>query len=286
MQTRSEGYGKMAGNKIIKQRCKQAAEENFPVEKLVSKKLRPLVSAYYNAARQADDIADNSNLSREEKLEKLLEIERAFYGKNEDNFPVASALGKLFAAENLDASLFADLLKAFRRDAENKQPEIWEQLTDYCNYSAVPVGRFMLAVCNENPSTYLPAAVLCSVLQIANHLQDLKYDIVTAERVYLPLQMMNEFQVRNSDLYLTKEIPAFTALKKEILNRLRGMTKDTDRLPYLIRNRRLRIEIGIILSLTNSMLEKLEKCDILSCQVKLSKLDWVKAWVFGLKFIF
>lgn len=276
----------MVGNKIIEQRSKQATEENFPVEKLVSKKLRPLVAAYYNAARQADNIADDGKLSREEKLEKLLKIEQAFYGKNEDNFPEAAALGRLFAAENLDASLFTDLLKAFRRDAENKQPEIWEQLTDYCGYSAVPVGRFILAICNENPSTYLPAAVLCTVLQISNHLQDLKYDIVTAGRVYLPLQMMDEFQVKNSDLYLTKELPSFTALKKEILNKLRGMTKDTEKLPCLIRNRRLRMEISIILSLTNSMLKRLEKYDVLSCHVKLTKLDWLKAWIFGLKFIF
>lgn len=83
-------------------------------------------------------------------------------------------MGKLFGMENLANTLFLDLLTAFERDAENRQPEIWEQLIDYCKYSAAPVGRFMLAIHDENPSTYLPAETLCAALQIVNHIQDLK----------------------------------------------------------------------------------------------------------------
>ena len=45
-------------------------------------------------------------------------------------------MGRIFVGENLDCHLYTDLLEAFRRDAKNTPIEIWEQLLDYCKYSA------------------------------------------------------------------------------------------------------------------------------------------------------
>lgn len=263
-------------------RHKNAADENFPVGLLMNPKLRPLIQAYYRAARCADDIADNNQLDSQEKLHLLNEAEKAFLNPNDANqAPEAANLGRLFRAENLDASLYADLLKAFRRDAENRRPRVWDELIDYCNYSAVPVGRFMLAIHNENPSTYLPAAVLCAVLQIVNHIQDIKYDIVSLNRIYLPEDMSRQYGVRDSDLYLTASSAGLTALKLEILERLKSMLKDAEILPAIVKSLRLKIELGIIFSLTNCMINKLERSDILAAEIKLSKWDWVKSAITG-----
>lgn len=265
-------------------RQKTESDENFSVGLLVSKKLKPLVAAYYRAARAADDIADNPELTEEQKLDALEAAEAAFDGRdNADSFPEARRLGDLFRAENLDRSLYTDLLTAFRRDALNRQPEIWEQLTDYCNYSAAPVGRFMLAIHNENPSTYLPAASLCTALQLANHLQDLKYDAMTLRRFYLPKDMMTKYDVFPGDLYLPAATSGLKALVLEICGRIRGQMKDAAALPRLVKSFRLRWEIGVIVSLTNSMLKKIEKYDVISRRIELSRLDWLKALGAGLK---
>lgn len=86
---------------------KRPQDESFPVGKLVKKSLRPLVLAYYNAARSADDIADAQNLTREEKLAQLAETARAFHNKEaEGQFRAAADLGKLFEMENLANTLF------------------------------------------------------------------------------------------------------------------------------------------------------------------------------------
>lgn len=263
-------------------RHKNAADENFPVGLLMSSKLRPLVQAYYRAARGADDIADDNRLGSQEKLRLLNEYEKAFLNPDDaGQAPKAASLGQLFRAENLDASLYTDLLKAFRRDAENRRPRVWDELIDYCNYSAAPVGRFMLAIHNENPSTYLPAAVLCAVLQIVNHIQDAKYDIISLNRVYLPEDLCSQYGVRDSDLYLTGSSAGLTALKIEILGRLKSMLKDAEILPAIVKSRRLKIELGIIFSLTNCMIDKLERGDILAAEIKLSKWDWIKSAITG-----
>lgn len=264
-------------------RCKQAKDENFPVGKLISSKLRPLVHAYYQAARCADDIADNPELMPENKLKALDDAEAAFYGRPEkaEICPEAYDLGKLFQKENLDYRLYTDLLTAFRRDAQNQKIEIWEQLLDYCRYSAAPVGRFMLAIHDESPSTYMPAETLCAVLQIVNHLQDLKYDALQG-RFYLPEQMMAEYGVKNTDLFLTESSENLRQLTAEICRRLRAMLQDAAILPSIIRSKRLKAELGIIFSLTNSMLKRIEKYDVLSTEVKLSKSDWAKAFCLGI----
>lgn len=272
----------MAGGNMNKIRKKNAPDENFTVGKFINKKLRPLVMAYYKAARSADDIADNNELSPDEKLHLLNQYETAFLNPQKNKASTeASALGQLFKSENLDASLYTDLLKAFRRDAENIRPRIWDELIDYCNYSAVPVGRFMLAIHNENPSTYLPAATLCTVLQIVNHIQDIKYDAMMLRRIYLPEDMCKHYDVQDSDLYLTYSTPGLTELKNEILARQQSMLKDAELLPSIVKNKRLKIELGIILSLTNCMIKKLQKNDILSQEIKLSRTDWIKSSIIG-----
>ena len=161
--------------------------ENFPVGMMVAPKMKYLVDMYYQAARFADDIADSNVLSKVQKLNKLEDISKAFLTpESGNNLLLIRNLGKMFVKENLDASLYTDLLKAFEKDASGIKIQIWEELIDYCRYSASPVGRFMLAISNENVSTYLPAENLCVLLQIIDHLSDIKEDLSFLRRVYIP----------------------------------------------------------------------------------------------------
>lgn len=262
---------------------KQAKDENFPVGMLISPKLKNIVQTYYQAARDADDAADNPLLSAEQKKAALDNIELAFRQPDmPTEFKSAAKLGRLFAAENLDSSLYTDLLTAFRMDAENKPIEIWEQLLNYCNYSAAPVGRFMLAIHNENPSSYLPAATLCAVLQITNHLQDLKKDAVNLQRFYLPHKMMEQHGARYSDIYLSFTKPALREVINETTGKLRMMLQDAEPIFKIVKNIRLKWELGVIFSLTNSMIKKIERRDVLHDNIRLNGFDWIKALGSGL----
>lgn len=271
---------------MIVQQSKNMKNENFPVEALVNKNLRPIVSAYYKAARLADDIADSPILSPKQKLLHLTNIEQDFqngFGKKKlkHNLAEPFELGWIFADEGLAPSLYTDLLRAFEKDASNQKIAVWEQLIDYCSFSAAPVGRFILALYNESPSCYLQAEILCAVLQITNHLQDLRKDAETLKRCYLPQDMMDKYDVRLSDIYLNKSSPQLCLLLTEMTDKLSKMLKDASVLPALVRSIRLKIQIGIILSLTNSMIKKIKKYDVLTTHIKLDIIDWVKAFSFG-----
>ncbi len=258
---------------------KPSHREDFPIARFVKPTLRPLIEAYYRAAREADDTADDPHLDRAQKLQRLDEFEKAFYAGSDN---AAGALGRLFAAERLDYRLYTDLLEAFRRDAAEQPIDVWERLLDYCRFSAVPVGRFVLAVHDEPLETYLPAETLCTVLQIVNHLRDLKTDACQLRRCYLPQDMMRKYDVTLSDLCLLQSPPRLRNLISEIVSRLRAMCADSAILLSLVKNRRLKTELGVIYSLTYSMLKKINKGDVLHCKPRLTRIDWLRATAYGL----
>src|SRR5947209_3404548 len=119
--------------------------ENFPVaSKLVRAEHRPLIMAFYDFARRADDIADSPDLSAEEKVRRLNLMEAGLAGEAEGR--EAQALRAALQARGLSARHPRDLLIAFRADATKlSYADCWE-LVGYCAYSANPVGRFVLDV--------------------------------------------------------------------------------------------------------------------------------------------
>ena len=135
---------------------------------------------------------------------------------------------------------------------------------------------------NENPSTYLPANALCAALQIVNHVQDLKYDAKTLKRVYIPDELFRRFDVSPSALTRAKSSKALKLLVKEIMFRVRGLMEDAAILPSIVRNLRLRLEICVIFSLTNIMVKKILKGDVLTDTIRLNKRDWFCATIGGI----
>lgn len=274
----------------MKLRHKKSNQENFPVGSLLIKKqYRPLVMDYYRFARYADDVADNPKLSMKEKIRQLDELEDLLYERivyKGKKLAFVKKIRKQFVKENLSFSLLTDLLTAFRQDAKDYKYETWNQLAEYCKYSAAPVGRFMLAIHNESPSTYLPATSLCVALQVLNHLQDIKYDAKLLKRVYIPSELMKKFGVKRSDLVKDQETPELRKLILTLLKKIKGLLKEAEILPSIIQSTRLRMEVGVILSLTTSMVKGIERDDILKHEVVLSKTDWICAFINGILKVF
>lgn len=239
---------------------------------------------YYRYARYADDIADNPRLSPKQKVAKLHELEDVFLKSKPyrgQKLKFVQTLREDFSRHNLNLSPATDLLIAFRQDAMGFDYQTWGQLVEYCKYSAVPVGRFMLALFNEHPSTYLPAASLCVALQIVNHLQDIKYDALTMKRIYLPAEFMQKYKFSKEDLIKDKSVPGVRKAVDEMLDLCQGLVKEGSLLPAIIKSTTLKIEVCVILSLTNIMIKKIKSGDVLQKHIKLSGFDWIRALCSG-----
>src|SRR5712672_660246 len=169
---------------------KGSEDENFSVVALPLKKQhrRPIM-AFYEFVRIADDIADHPTLSETDKLGHLDRLEASLLGRDDHNV-AGIVLRAALAERNLSPQHAQDLLKAFRQDVTKHRYADWDELIDYCRYSAMPVGRFVLDVHGESRSTWPASDNVCAVLQIINHLQDCVKDYRALDRVYIPLDAL------------------------------------------------------------------------------------------------
>ncbi len=91
-------------------------DENFPVASFVIEaRHRPLILAFYEFVRIADDISDHATLSGDEKLAQLDQLEAELLGSG-DGQPEALRLRELLAARGMSAQHPCDVLTAFRMD--------------------------------------------------------------------------------------------------------------------------------------------------------------------------
>ncbi len=247
--------------------------ENFPVASaFIRKEHRPAIMAFYRFARAADDIADHATAPAEEKLRLLEAFHSGLTGAGAEE---AMALRDVLAAQSLTSQHAADLLEAFRRDCMIRRYLDWDALMDYCRYSAMPVGRFVLDVHGEARSTWPANDALCAALQIINHLQDCEKDFYALNRIYIPLDSLTEANVQVDALAADKASPALRQVIVDLTKRTMGLLDIARPFASQIADARLALEVSVILKLAEDLCGKLMRRDPLSERVHHTRLELV-----------
>lgn len=251
-------------------------DENFPVgSRLIARRYRDPIHRFYTFARNADDIANSPVLSAQDKLARLDVMEDVLLGRRELGSPSALALRTSLAETGVTPTHATDLLVAFRRDATKLRYATIDDLYEYCNYSAIPVGRYVLDVHGEGRNCYSPSDALCMSLQVLNHMQDCAKDLAELDRCYLPQALLDHFGASVADLRLPAETPALRRVFGTLLDRVDRMNQAASELPEIVRNVRLRLETGIIYGLAKRLARRLVHNDPLATRVKLRPADAV-----------
>jgi len=185
------------------------------------------------------------------------------------------ALREVLTARNLTSQHAADLLEAFRRDCTIQRYRDWDALMDYCRYSAMPVGRFVLDVHGEARSTWPANDALCAALQVVNHLQDCRKDFLALNRIYMPLDSLAEASVRVEALAADKASPALLRVISGLARRTMGLLEISRPFASQIADARLALEVSVIQKLAEDLCCKLMRHDPLSQRVHHTKLELV-----------
>lgn len=266
-------------------------DENFPVGSfLISAKHRPAVHAYYRFARVADDMVDNTRLSPAQKVDRLKALREVLYGERKPPAGRADAwsaviLRAVLQERGLPLTLGGDLLTAFIMDAEKTRYEHWSELLHYCQYSANPVGRFLLMLHGEGEETFGPSDALCTALQIVNHMQDVSSDLKTLNRCYIPLPWLAAENVRLKDLILARSKPGVRRVFDRMLTHVDALNEEAARLPALVKDRRMRLEAAVIVALCRRLTERLHRQDPIAERVALTKLDGLQALGYAMRYM-
>jgi squalene synthase HpnC len=161
----------------------QAAAENFPVAmRMLPATPRHQLQRVYAFARFVDDVGDEAPGDRSALLEVVDDQLRSV---GTSTLRPVFGLGPVLAA-GVSVQALRDLVTANRRDQTVTGYETFDDLLDYCRYSANPVGRIVLELAGEATEQNLADSDrVCSGLQVLEHCQDVGED-ARAGRVYLP----------------------------------------------------------------------------------------------------
>jgi farnesyl-diphosphate farnesyltransferase len=264
---------------------KGRTQENFPVGSiLIRPALRRHVHAFYQFARNADDIADSPALSPEDKLARLGVMEAVLTGKQDSGSPSAAALRQSLDATGVPVRHSQELLAAFRQDAVQSRYADWAALLDYCRRSAMPVGRHVLDLHRESRETWPASDALCASLQVLNHLQDVAKDLAALNRCYLPLDLLARHGAQIDDVRAPAESRALRGVFSDLLAHCDSLNGTAAALPRLVSDRRLRIETAVIVGLARRLTHRLRTGDPLARRVKLKGADVAASILGALRF--
>lgn len=260
---------------------KDHTNENFPVASLLfSKKNRDVVISYYKVARISDDVADSCALTTKEKIFKLQEIKKRIMW-DEENESIYGKSRALLAGRGISINRLTDLLLAFHTDVVGRDYGSWDDLIEYCTYSANPVGRFILDLHDESGVLYQESDSLCSALQIINHMQDCREDFQKMGRVYLPKDFIFKKSTENDNIFSTANTKYLDMSVRKLADRNQCLLEASRKLPHLVRDIRLSMWIKSVHTIATELNNRISRFGILDNKHKLNRFRFTVLAVRG-----
>lgn len=255
--------------------------ENFPVASLIlPSKIRTAVAVIYVFARRADDLADEGIVSDEERLEQLSQMETELQQTINGNIPddyLYLALDDVIKTYKLPGNLFFDLISAFKQDVTKKRYQNFGELMDYCRRSANPVGRLMLHLFDQaNEKNLALSDGICSALQLINFYQDLSQDYDEMQRIYIPLEDMQKFDITEQHISSAKSDSDMHQLMHYEYDRADKLMRAGGWLGKRLTGR-AGFEIRLIIAAGSRVLDKLKRQDNVFSRPRLKVIDYI--WI-------
>jgi squalene synthase HpnC len=251
--------------------------ENFPVaSSFLPKEIRKYVWTIYAFARIADDYADEPGFTLAERMDNMNQWEQYLdecYNGNPTH-RVFAALAETVERFQIPIELFQNLLSAFRADITVKRYETYEDMLAYCRNSANPIGRLVLLLLNYRSETMMQFSdSICTALQLTNFWQDVSIDL-QKDRVYLPLEELEEFGYSEQDLFNQKVNNRFCDLMAFQVRRTAELFAEGKPLLTMV-GRDLSMELKLTWNGGTRILQKIheQNYDVLTKRPALSKLD-------------
>jgi len=205
--------------------------ENFTVGSwFLPKGMLKHIYALYSYCRSVDDIGDedqeeiirgsssyhagNNSKARQLQQGEVLEISRKLSRLDQwesklkscysgtPQHPVFVSLQRTIAEFDLPIDPFVKLIEANRMDQNTRRYSTYEQLLNYCEHSANPVGRLFLGIFGYRDIELNQLSdAICTALQLTNFWQDVRRDYLK-DRIYIPREDWTRFGCTESDFGL------------------------------------------------------------------------------------
>ncbi|MCF7890203.1 squalene synthase HpnC [Candidatus Bipolaricaulota bacterium] len=254
--------------------------ENFTVvSRLMPAEKRKYIYALYAYSRYTDDLGDELEEGNLEALDLWEEELTGIFRGEEPKNVILMALMDTVKSHSLTAEPFRKLIEANRMDQLNKSYETYEDLLEYCDHSANPVGRVFLGIFGYSDKRRRNLSdKTCTGLQLTNFWQDVDRD-ERMGRVYLPEEDMERFGYSREMLEERVYNEEFVKLMEFEVSRARDLLEEGLELVPLL-DSRIKMDVRLFNQGGLKILDKIEEeeYDVLHKRPTLSRGE--KVWLF------
>jgi squalene synthase HpnC len=258
--------------------------ENFSVASwLLPRDLQQHFYNVYAYCRWSDDLGDEvAEPARALPLLDAWEDElRLIYADGAGPaHPVLIALRETIRAKDIPLQPFCDLLRAFRQDQTVQRYATWDEVLDYCVYSANPVGRLVLYLCGyRDEARQKLSDFTCTALQLANFWQDVSRDLEKG-RIYIPLEALAAHRLTAADIVGRRFDARYTALMASLIARTRELFTAGRPLVQTVQ-RFLRVDLEMFSGGGLAILDAIEASGFNTLEHRPSLSKWTQAKLLG-----
>jgi phytoene synthase len=176
---------------------------------------RAAITAFYAFCREVDDVVDevtDPGVARTKLAWWQGEVAQAFAGK--PNHPVTRALVPAIAEFGLQQEPFQAVIRGCEMDLEQTRYLDFTNLARYCHLVAGVVGEVAARIFGQTqPQTTEYAHKLGLAFQLTNIIRDVGEDALRG-RIYLPVNELQQFDVKAHEILQRKHSDRFVALMK------------------------------------------------------------------------
>jgi squalene synthase HpnC len=198
--------------------------------------------------------------------------------------PIIDALSPTIRECGLPIGPFHRLIDANRLDQVKHRCENYQELLDYCDLSANPVGELVLYVFGTaTPERIRQSDAVCTGLQLVEHWQDVKEDCA-AGRIYLPSEDLVKFGCREEELGAETASRALRELLRFECERAHGLLDEGVPLVQSLRGR-ARLAIGGFVAGGRAALDAIARndYDVMGGAPRVRRRDFARRY-FGMLF--
>jgi len=263
------------------QYCRQVARtraKNFYYSfVLLSREQRNAICAVYTFMRHCDDLSDEAGANRAALDAWRKALDDALVDRS-DAHPLLPAFHDTVSRYRIPARYFHEMIDGVSSDLEPRRFETFEELYRYCYQVASTAGVSTIHVLGFESPDALPLAEKCGIaFQLTNILRDIREDAARG-RIYLPVEDLVRFRVREEDICSGLRTPEFIDLMDFEAGRARDYYKESRPLLRLI-NKRGRASLGALIAIYSRLLDRIERSnyDVFARRISLSTRE--KCWI-------
>ena len=276
--------------------CQQkaaASGSNFLVSfKFLEPAKKDALTIVYAFCREADDIVDECT-DGSVALQTLnwwrQDLAKVYMTGAVPEHAVHQAIATIKDTYQLPQEEFVAILDGMQMDLQQARYNSYRELQTYCHRVAGVVGRLIVRILGFTQTQTLEYADKMGLaLQLTNIIRDVGED-VRQERIYLPIEDLQKFNVPAADLMACKVTPAFSELMQFQIDRANQVYKEA--MALLPAQDKKAQKVGLVMAAVyHVLLREIEKDgggNVLKYKIAIPKPRKfriaLKTWLFGFK---